>query len=76
MRTALALAAVAAGFALSGCAQSYYALERLNHDLCARNPTGDCFDNGYVRAVAYVADPRDFLGPPPGSGDLGNPGVP
>jgi len=75
MRTALTLAVLAAGLALVGCAQSYYALERLNHDLCARSPTPDCFDNGYVRAGAYVADPRDYLGPPPGSGDLGSPGI-
>lgn len=75
MRTALTLAALAAGLALGGCAQSYYALERLNQDLCTRAPTGDCFDNGYVRAGAYVADPHDFLGPPPGSGDLGSPGI-
>lgn len=76
MRTALTLAVLATGHLLAGCAQTYYALERLNHDLCARNPTPDCFDNGYVRAGAHVADPRDFLGPPAGSGDLGNPPVP
>ena len=75
MRTALALALLAAGLALTGCAQSYYALERLNYDLCTRSPTPDCFDNGYVRAGAYVADPRDYLGPPPGSGDLGSPRI-
>ncbi|WP_374471095.1 hypothetical protein [Phenylobacterium sp.] len=74
MRTALIV--LAAALPLAGCAQSYDALERLNHDLCARKPTPDCQDNGYVRAGARVAEPGEFDGPPPESGDLGDPRAP
>jgi hypothetical protein len=67
------LSAIAAGSAVSGCAQSYYALERLNHDLCTQRATPDCLDNGYVRAGATIlADPY-FGRPPRQPSDLGEP---
>jgi hypothetical protein len=69
------LSAAVAALALSGCTQSYVALERLNQNVCASHPAPDCLDNGYVRAGARIARPGEFDGPAPGSGDLGSPGI-